>query len=328
VKRREFIALTGGAVGAWPLGARAQQAAMPVIGLLSATTVEADDAFRLAAFREGLKETGYIEGRNVAFEHRGADNHYDRLQTLATELVQSRVAVIVAFGATASALAAKAATSKIPVVFMIGSDPVKFGLVASLNQPGGNVTGVSLLSNLIVQKQFEVLKEAAPQADLIGLLVNPANPNAESDVREAQQAAEALGRKLIVVRASTPGALEAGFATLAGQRVGALLVAADPFFLSQIDPLISLAARQRLPTLCPWRECAVAGGLLSYGASVRDGHRLQGIYAGRILKGEKPSELPVQQAVKIEMVVNLKTAKALGMTIPDKLLTAVDDVIE
>jgi putative ABC transport system substrate-binding protein len=211
---------------------------------------------------------------------------------------------------------------------MIGSDPVKFGLVASLNRPGGNITGVSVLFNLIVQKQFEVLKEAVPKADLIGLLVKPANPNAESDAGEAQAAAEALGRKVAIVGSSTEGSLGPAFATLTSQRVGALLVVADPFFRSRIDQLTSLAARHGLPTLCPYRQCAVAGGLLSYGASIADAHRLQGIYAGRILKGEKPSELPVQQAVKIELVVNLKTARMLGLTIPVTLQAAADEVIE
>jgi len=326
MRRREVISLFCG-VAAWPLAARAQQAAMPVVGVLSAAP-SAADTFRLAAFREGLKEAGYVEGRNVAFEQRSADDHYDRLPALAAELVQSRVAIIVAFGATASALAAKAATSTIPIVFMIGSDPVKFGLVASLNRPGGNITGVTVLFNLIVKKQFEVLKEAVPKADLIGILVNPANPNAEPDSREAQAAAEALGRKVTIARASTDDSLEQAFATLTTQRVGALLVTADPFFRSRIDQLMLLAARHVLPVLCPYRQCAAAGGLLSYGASITDAHRLQGIYAGRILKGEKPSELPVQQAVKVELAINLKTAKLLGLTIPVTLQAAADEVIE
>jgi putative ABC transport system substrate-binding protein len=251
MRRREFVAIAGGAV-AWPLAARAQQPTIPVVGLLSASTLEAD-AFRLAAFREGLRETGYVEGRNVTFDQRSADDHYDRLPALAAEFVQSRVAIIVAFGATASALAAKDATSTIPIVFMIGSDPVKFGLVASLNRPGGNITGVSVLFNLMVQKQLELLKEAVPRADLIGLLVNPANPNAGSDAKEAQTAAEALGRKVIIVGTSTEDSLEPAFATLTSQRVGALLVVADPFFRSRIDQLMSLAARHRLPALCPYR---------------------------------------------------------------------------
>jgi putative ABC transport system substrate-binding protein len=327
MRRREFLGVLGGILAARPLAARAQQPAMPVIGLLSAGGLDAD-AFRVTAFRQGLKETGYVEGRNVALEHRSADDHYDRLPALAAELVRSQVAVIVALGATASALAAKTATSTIPIVFMIGGDPVKFGLVTSLNRPGGNITGVSVLFNLIVPKQFEVLKEAVPKADLIGLLANPANPNAESDTREAQAAAEALGRKLVVVQASTDSNLEPAFATLANQRVGALLVAADVFFRNRIDQLMSLVARHELPTLCPWRECAVAGGLLSYGASIADAHRQQGIYAGRILRGEKPFDLPVQQSTKVEMVLNLKTAKALGLNMPTSLLVRADEVIE
>jgi putative tryptophan/tyrosine transport system substrate-binding protein len=327
MRRRDFIKAIAGSAAMWPLAARAQQPAVPLVGLLSASTLQAD-AFRLAALREGLKEAGYVEGRNVAFEQRSADDHYDRLPALAAELVQSRVAVIVAFGATASALAAKAATSTIPIVFMIGSDPVKFGLVASLNRPGGNSTGVSVLFNLIVQKQLELLKEAVPRADLIGLLVNPANPNADSDAKEAQAAAEALDRKVLVVGTSTEDSLELAFATLSSQRVGALLVVADPFFRSRIDQLMSLAARHGLPTLCPYRECAVAGGVLSYGASIADAHRLQGMYVGRILKGEKPSELPVQEAVKLELVINLKTAKMLGLNLPVTLQGSADEVIE
>jgi putative ABC transport system substrate-binding protein len=325
VKRREFITLLSGA--AWPLAARAQQAPMPVIGVLSVEMSEAD-AMRMAAFREGLKETGYVEGRDVTFEYRSAANHYDRLPALAAELVRSQVTIIVALVTTAAALAAKAATSTIPIVFMIGSDPVKFGLAASLNRPGGNSTGVSALFNLIGQKQLELLSEAVPKADLIGLLVNPANSNAVSDAREMEAAAEALGRKLIVVSASTDVSLEPAFAALITRRVGALVIAADPFFRGRIDHLMSLAARHGLPTLCSWRECAVAGGLMSYGASIADAHRLQGIYAGRILKGEKPSELPIQQAVKVELVINLKTAKMLGVAVPLAMQVAADEVIE
>ena len=327
IRRREFVVTLGGTAVAWPLAARAQQAAMPVVGLLGAGGFEAD-AFRVAAFREGLKETGYVEGRNVAIEYRNADGHYDRLPALAAELVRSQVTVIVGIGVTASALAAKAATSTIPIVFVIGGDPVKFGLVASLNRPGGNATGVSALNNLIVPKQLEALNEAIPKAETIGLLMNPTNPNTESDTGEALAAGTALGRKLIVVHASAESELESPFATLATHKVDALLIRPDPMLLSQIGQLMSLAAQHNLPTLCSWRECPAAGGLLSLGASVTDAHRLQGVYAGRILLGEKPSDLPVQQSTKIEMVLNLKAAKTLGLHMPTSLLVRADEVIE
>jgi ABC-type uncharacterized transport system substrate-binding protein len=327
MKRRDFITLLGGAAAAWPLAARAQQPAMPVIGILGGGTAD-DDAFRVSAFRQGLSEAGYVEGRNVAFEYRPADGHYDRLPALATELVRSQVVVIATIAPTLAALAAKAASATIPIVFFVGADPVKVGLVSSLNRPGGNVTGISVLFNVIVAKQIEMLHETVPKATSIGFLVNPTNSNAGSDTSDAQAGARALGQKLIVVQVSAEREFETAFSTLVEQRVDALLVAADGLFRGRIDHIVELAVRHRLPMLCPWRECTVAGGLMSYGASAADGYRQQGIYAGRILKGEKPADLPVIQPTKFEFALNLKTAKALGLTVPLTLQVAADEVIE
>jgi putative tryptophan/tyrosine transport system substrate-binding protein len=325
MKRRAFITLLG-SVAAWPLAARAQQPALPVIGLLSGGTSEAD-AFRVSAFRKGLSETGYAEGRNVKFEYRWAEGQYERLPALAADLVNQRVALIAATFLQA-ALAGKAASGTIPVVFATGGDPVKLGLVASLNRPGGNVTGISVLFNVVVKKQVEMLSETAPTAGLIGFLVNPANSNAGSDIQDAEKASLALGRRMIVVRASRDGEIEAAFGTLIEQQAGALLVAADVFLTSRTAKIVDLAVRHRLPMLCSRRECATAGGLMSYGANLAEGYRLQGIYAGRILKGEKPADLPVQQSVKLDLIINLKTAKALGLEIPAMLLARADEVIE
>ena len=327
MKRREFITLIIGLAMAWPLIARAQQPTMPVIGLLGGETSETD-AFRVNAFRQGLSETGYVEGRNVAFEYRWAEGHYDRLPTLATELVRSRVAVIVALGALPSVLAAKEASATIPIVFVIGADPVKVGLAANLNRPGGNVTGVTNLSAMIVEKRFEMLQETVPKAGLIGFLVNPASSAVASTTKDAHAAALALGQKIIVVRASVESEIETAFATLFEQRASAVLVAADVFLRSRVDKIVALAVRHQLPMLCPWRECPTAGGLMSYGASLADAYRWQGVYAGRILKGEKPADLPIQQSVKVELVINLKTAKTLGLTVPLPLLARADEVIE
>jgi putative ABC transport system substrate-binding protein len=325
MRRREFITLLGGAV-AWPLAAHAQQPAMPVIGLLSGGTSEAD-AFRVGAFRKGLTETGYAEDRNVKFEYRWAEGQYERLPVLAADLVNQRVALIAATFVQA-ALAAKSATPTIPILFATGGDPVKLGLVASLNRPGGNVTGISVLFNVVVKKQVEMLSETAPTAGLIGFLVNPANSNAGSDTQDAEEAALVLGRRMIVVRATSEREIEAAFATLIEQQAGALLVAADVFLTSRTDKIVDLAARHKLPMLCSRHECATAGGLMSYGANLAEGYRLQGIYAGRILKGEKPADLPVQQSVKLDLIINLKTAKALGLDVPPTLLARADEVIE
>jgi putative ABC transport system substrate-binding protein len=326
MRRRKFITLIGGAVVTWPLAARAQQA-MPGVGLLSGGTLE-DDAFRVNGVRQGLAENGIVEGRDVAFEYRGAGGRYDQLPALAADLVRSKVAVIASLGPTLSALAAKAASTTVPVVFYMGADPVKIGLVASLNRPGGNVTGVSLLFNIVVAKQFELLREAVPGATSIGFLVNPANSNAKPDASDAQVAAQALGQKLIIVQARTESEFQAAFETLAEQRIGALLLMADVFFHGQLDQLAALALRHRLPMLSSWREGTAAGGLMSYGANSADGYRQQGLYVGRILKGEKPADLPVVLPTKFQFVLNLRTAKALGLMVPLSVQVAADEVIE
>ena len=327
MRRREFIALSAGGAISWPLAARAQQAAMPVIGLLGAGSAQSD-ALRVAAVRQSLIEAGYIEGRNVAFEYRGADDHYERLPALAAELVRREVNVIVSIGGITSAVAAKSATATIPIVFEIGGDPIKSGLVASLNRPGGNITGVSFLIGTLAAKQFEVLHETVPKAPLIGFLVNPTIADAETQTKNALAAAESVGQKLLVVQARTDSELEAAFVTLVQQSVGALVVGADPFFLIRRGKIVELAARQKLPTIYFLREFVSAGGLMSYGTSITEAIRIVGLYASRILKGEKSAELPVQQATKVELVVNLKAAKALGLTIPLPILNRADEVIE
>jgi ABC-type uncharacterized transport system substrate-binding protein len=327
MRRRDFIKVIAGSAAPWPLAARAQQLAMPLIGLLGVGSAQSD-AFRVAAVRRGLMEAGYVEGRNVTFEYRGAEDHYERLPALAAELVRRDVAVIAAIGGGTSAVAAKSATTTIPIVFEIGGDPLKLGLVASLNRPGGNITGVSFLVGTLAAKQFEVLHETIPKAALIGFLVNPELTDAEIQTKNAQAAAESVGQKLLVVQAHTDSELEAAFVALDQQGAGALVVGADPFFISRRDKLVELAARQKLPTIYFLRGFASAGGLMSYGTSITEALRIVGLYAGRILKGEKPADLPVQQSTKVELIVNLKTAKALGITIPLSLLGRADEVIE
>jgi putative ABC transport system substrate-binding protein len=326
VKRRKFITLLGGA-SAWLVAARAQQPALPVIGFLSSGSRQSD-AWRLAAFRRGLNEAGYIEGRNVVSEFRWADDQYDRLPALAAELVQRQPAVIIAVGGPASALAAKAASTTIPIVFAVAGEPVKLGLVASVNRPGGNATGVSTLFSSVVAKQLETLHEIVPKAMVIGCLVNPGNPNAETGTREAQEAAPALGLDLRFVNASTEREIDMAFPTLVQERVDALVVVTDPLFNSRPNQLSTLAARHALPAIYPYREFATAGGLISYGGTLTEPWYLAGAYAGRILKGERAADLPVQQSTKVTLVINLKTAKALGLEIPPMLLARADEVIE
>ena len=327
MQRREFITLFGGTAASWPLTARAQQPAMPVIGFLGAGSAKSD-AYRVAAVRQGLTEAGYVEGRNVAFEYRGAEDRYERLPALAAELVRREVAVIASIGGNTSAVAAKSATATIPIVFEIGGDPIALGLVASFARPGGNVTGVSFLVGTLAAKQFEILHETVPKAALIGFLLNPTNVDAETKTKDALAAAASVGQKLLAVHARSESELEAAFATLVQQGAGALVVGAENLFSSRPDKLVELAERHKLPAIYFGREFALAGGLMSYGASITEALRVGGLYVGRILKGEKPADLPVQQSTKVELVINLKTAKALGLTIPLSLLGRADEVIE
>jgi len=327
IGRREFITLLGGAAAGWPLGARAQQAKVPIIGFLGSGSPETD-AFRVTAFRQGLSEMGYVEGQNVAFEFRWAGHEFDRMSALATDLVRREVTLIAAIGASPSALAAKAATATIPVVFATGLDPVELGLVASLNRPGRNLTGVSFLINSLVAKQVELLHEAVPKAAVIGFLVNPSAPGTEPGIKDAQAAANAVGKKVVVVKAAAANDFQTAFDTLVQQGAGAVLVNGDAFFTTQHKQIVAMAANRALPSIAGIRELATSGGLMSYGTNTREAYRWVGIYAGRILNGEKPTDLPVQQSVKVELIINLKTAKTLGITFPLTLLGRADEVIE
>jgi putative tryptophan/tyrosine transport system substrate-binding protein len=326
IPRRNFITLLGSTAVAWPLAAHAQQSAMPVIGFLHGSLPKVE-ALYVVGFRQSLKEAGYIEGRNVAIEFRWAENHYDRLPALAAELVGRRVAVIVT-GTPAAALAAKAATTTIPIVFAIGPDPVKLGLVASLNRPGGNVTGVSFLANALEAKRLGLLHDLVPQATVIGVLLNPDNASAETQLRELEEAARALGLPLHVANASSERDFDSAFASFVQHGAGALVVGTDAFFASRRELLVALAARNAVPAIYFSREVAETGGLMSYGASITDAFRQVGVYAGKILKGAVPADLPVMQSVKFEFVINLKTAKALGLTVPPGILAIADQVIE
>jgi len=327
MNRREFITFLGGATAAWPLGARAQQPAMPVIGYLAAGTPDTNARF-VAAFRKGLSETGYVEGRNVAIEYRWAQNDYDRLPELASDLARRGVSVIAATGSTLTVRAAKAATTKIPVVFGVGEDPVQTGLVASLNRPGGNVTGIVTMNVELAAKRLALLHELLPAATRFAVFLNPSNPTISSATRDALTDAPAAGWQIEFLTASTASDLNTAFATLVQWRPGALLVAPDALFVTRRVQLLMLAARHAVPTIYPSREYAEAGGLMSYGSSFTDMFRQAGTYTGRILKGAIPSDLPVMRATAFEFIINLQTAKALNIDIPPMLLARADEVID
>jgi ABC-type uncharacterized transport system substrate-binding protein len=327
MRRREFIAALGSAA-AWPMVARAQQPLMPVVGYLSSRS-PTDSAHIVAAFHKGLNETSFVEKQNVLIESRFAEGNFDRLPALIAELVDRHVSVIVATGGTVSVVKAKPLVPPtIPIVFAMGGDPVKLGIVASLNRPGGNITGVSFLVNQLAAKEVELLHELVPKAAVIGFLVNPKDPNAESDTKDAQAAANDLGLKLVVGKASTESEIDSAFTTFAHQQVAALFVDTEPFFTDQRGKIVALAAQHSLPAVYQVREFAAAGGLVTYGTSITDANRQLGVYAGRVLLGIKPADLPVVQSTTFELIINLKTAKALGLDIPPTLLARADEVIE
>jgi len=327
LKRREFITLLGSATVAWPLAARAQQPAIPLMGFINAGTATGYAA-HVTAFRQGMAGIGYVEGRNVAIEYRWAEGQYDRAQALVADLVRRQVAIICVTASTALVQAAKAATSSVPIVFVIGADPVKFGLVASLNRPGGNITGVSFLVNLLAAKQLEMLHDAVPNAATVGFLANPGNPNATADMAEVRSAAATLGLALRVASATAEDAIENALVTLVQEQARALLIGSDPLFGVHRERLASLAQRYGLPAIFNTLDFVHAGGLMSYGPDQTDVYRQAGAYAGRVLNGEKPADLPVVQPTKFELAINLKTAKALGIEMPAALLARADEVIE
>jgi putative tryptophan/tyrosine transport system substrate-binding protein len=326
VRRRELITLLGGAA-AWPLAARAQQPAMPIIGFLHSAS-PGPYANLLAAFREGLRESGFVEGKNVAIEYRWAEGRYDRLPALAAELVQLKVALIAAAGGESSPLAAKAATNTIPIVFTAGGDPVEAGLVESLGRPGGNITGTTIMGLQMGPKRLDIVKQLVPSASNISMLANPKFPTVPGEVRDMQEAARALGIQVTVLNASTEGEIENAFRTMVQQRTDALVIATDPFLLARREQLVALASYNRVPTIYFLREFVDVGGLISYGPNISNGYRQAGLYAGQILKGANPGTLPVMQPTHFLLFLNLRAAKALGLTIPDKLLALADEVIE
>jgi putative tryptophan/tyrosine transport system substrate-binding protein len=327
MKRREFVLLIGGAAVVWPLAARAQQPAMPMIGYMNGGTRDEYALRNADAFRQGLREIGYIEAQNITIEYRWAEGHDDRLPGLAADLVRRKVTVIAAAG-TPAALAAKAATAVIPIVFETAGDPVTLGLVASLNQPGRNVTGITQLNSELVPKRLGLLHDLIPTAKIIGLLVNPKDPRVETQSRDMQEAAHVLGLQIHILNASTEAEIDTAFASLVQLQAGALIIGTGNFFSARREQFVALAARHRVPAIYQYRLFVAAGGLMSYGASLTEAYRLAGIYAGRVLKGEKPADLPVARPTKFELVINLKTANALGLTIPPGVLAIADEVIE
>src|SRR5262245_53648823 len=326
IRRREFITLLGGAAVGWPVATRAQQT-MPVVGFMSTLSPE-NILNPMAGFHQGLKEAGYVEGQNVAIEYRWAQGNYDRLPELAADLVRRKVAVIVASGGDPSPQIAKAATQTIPIVFGMFGDPVKEGLVNSLSRPGSNATGVTIFGPAAITKRLQLLHDLVPQTAVTAFLVNPNNPNSNIEMTAAQTAATSLGRQIVVLNASSESELDAAFATMVQQRIGALLGASDPFFYNRRDQIVSLAARHRIPAIYYLRDFARAGGLMAYGNSLTELYRLVGVYVGRILKGEKPTDLPVAQSTKFEFVINLQAAKALGIEVPNSMQLLADEVIE
>jgi len=327
MRRREFITLVGGSAAIWPIAVRAQRPSLPVIGFLHSATASAY-APMTAAFRKSLNEAGYVEGQNVLIEYRWAEGQFDRLPALATDLVRQQVSVIFAGGGLDPSLAAKAATSKIPIVLANGTDPVEAGLVGSLDHPGANITGITFLLNTLGPKEFEVLHELVPKAPLVAALINPKSSTAAWQLKDLQDTARAVDQKILVFQAGTEREIDTVFTSLVEHHLDGLVIGADAFFFSRRDQFVGLATSRSIPTVYPWREAVVAGGLASYGASVTDAYRLAGIYVGRILKGEKAANLPVQQATKTELAINLKTAKVLGISVPNTLIGRAEELIE
>jgi putative ABC transport system substrate-binding protein len=327
MRRREFFAFVGCTAAWWPLAARAEQPSMPVIGFLNSASPQ-PFANYVSGFRVGLKQTGYIDGQNVTIEFRLAEGHYDRLPEMAADLVRYKVAVLVSTGGAPSVTAAKAATATIPIVFTIGSDPVLLGFVTSLSRPGGNITGVNLFATQMESKRLGLLRALLPGVQLITVLLNPNEPNYAFQLSDVQEAAAAIGQQIHILLASDESEIDAAFATAVQLRAGAMVVSSDPFFNSQRDKIVALAARYSIPAIYEWREYALAGGLMSYGTNISDGYRQAGVYAGTILKGEKPADLPVVQSARFELVINLKTGKALGIEVPPNLSAQADEIIE